>query len=131
MKTRKTKYTVVEVTEKNTFTLNDLKTLNPNIKVPTLTAFLNRQRKLGRYVSVGKKKLTCGRGKPTNLYKMVTDVVLENKTVLKVNNNEANLKSEKGSDPVYDLKTEVINKINKQEVNSDALTKLVSSLKDK
>ena len=137
MKTRKTKYTVVEVTDKDTFTLNDLKSLNPTIKVPTLTAYLNKQRKIGRYVSVGKQKLTVGRGKPTNVYKMDKSVVfenkVENKTVMKLETTKStntNVKS-KVIDNVCDLKTTVVNKFNKNNVNTDAVNRLVDALNDK
>ena len=65
---RKSKFNFVEITDK-TFTLNDLKSVNPGIGSPTMTAFLNRQRKSGRYVLVPGVK-SKGRGKPSNSYKL-------------------------------------------------------------
>jgi len=132
MKTRKSKYKVVEVTGTDTFTLNDLKSLNPTIKVPTLTAYLNKQRKVGRYVSVGKQKLTGGRGKPTNVYKIDKSVVFENKTVMKLESTKSRNTKVKSEviDSVCDLKSEVVNKINKHNVNSDAVNRLMDVLNE-
>lgn len=65
---RKSKFNFVEITDRS-FTLNDLKKMNPDIGSPTMTAFLNRQRKSGRYVLVPGVK-SKGRGKPSNSYKL-------------------------------------------------------------
>jgi len=59
--------TIVEISDK-TFTITDLLSLNSNIKVPTLRAFVSRRVVARVYSLVGTQPLS-GRGKPANLYR--------------------------------------------------------------
>lgn len=63
------KATVVnEITDKD-FTIETLVAANPNVKPPTVRAFVARNVESGRYSVVGSHK-TGGRGKPANLYRI-------------------------------------------------------------
>lgn len=113
---RKSKFNFVEITDKS-FTLNDLKMLNPDIKSPTLTAFVNRQRKTGRYVSLTSKvKTTNGRGKPSNVYKINTDVK-------SVNNTNSTVMVNKKSE----MKLKVSDRLNSN-LNTSAFEALVDTI---
>lgn len=58
---------VAEITGKD-FTIADLEALNPNVKPPTIRAFVARQVDAGTYTIAGTLK-SGGRGKPANIYR--------------------------------------------------------------
>ena len=125
---RKSKFNFVEITDK-TFTLNDLKNVNPGIGSPTMTAFLNRQRKSGRYVSVPGVVKSKGRGKPSNSYKLQSlqlSQSLTNHTPVEVHSVE-DLKEPKRNVSKKDMNVGVSDKLNSK-LNTSALNVLVDVL---
>ncbi len=135
---RKSKFNFVEITDK-TFTLNDLKNVNPGIGSSTMTAFLNRQRKSGRYVSVPGVVKSKGRGKPSNSYKLQSlqlSQSLTNHTPVEVHpvedlkepkRNVSNSKMKVGNVSKKDMNVEVSDKLNSK-LNTSALNVLVDAL---
>lgn len=59
---------VTEITNKD-FTIETLVAANPNVKPPTIRAFVARNVASGRYTVVGSHK-SGGRGKPANIYRI-------------------------------------------------------------
>jgi hypothetical protein len=141
---RKATINVVEVSDTNkTFTLNDLKSLNPTVKSPTVTAFVNRKRASGEYVAVGTK--SAGRGKPSIVYKFASNVSLvheDDNCVVKVPESvrlmdsmakktvkTPKAKVSKKEEPVIeDAKT--MKEVVAEKLNGDAITRLMNVLEE-
>ena len=60
---------MIEISGKD-FTIVDLEQVNPNVKSPTIRAFVTRQLIAGAYTIAGTYK-SGGRGKPANIYHKV------------------------------------------------------------
>ena len=127
---RKSKFNFVEITDRS-FTLNDLKKMNPDIGSPTMTAFLNRQRKSGRYVLVPGVK-SKGRGKPSNSYKLkhlqLSQSLTDHKPVeVKPVSNLTKQNNKSSINNKDDMKVHITDKL-ESKLNTSALDVLVDVL---